>query len=301
MKRLALLCVFFLSVSLYAQEAQSDTMYVWKPSHIIFQFGAFAQSNAFAGFEKFRYLAPNSVILEDNIKSNYPYYGYSMDMHTNPFISLHTYFQPNAKSSSEAFKQLQVRVGLLYSGGSWLRTGGFREVKTRLDTLTSPNTGASVYHDSIYRREIFMNYRSERIMLDVMLVVPLFTGTRIFPYWGVGVTGGSTFNNFTIIQDKETIKKEYNSSPHSGSSNPFYSYGPSNGVDRQETVKNKSTLVTAFYVPMGLDLTIGKNHPILKRISLIAEIKAGIQSVFIPELYTIHKGFMQSSFGLRMQ
>lgn len=301
MKRIALLCVCFWSISVYAQDVVLDSMQVWSPSHVVFQFGTFAQSNAFAGFDKFRYLAPNSVILEDNLTRNYPYYGYSMDMHTNPFIALHTYFQPNAKRESETFRHLQIRVGLLYSGGSWLRTGGFREVKTRLDTLISPNTGASVYHDSIYRREIFMNYRSERIMLDVMLIMPLFTGTRIYPYWGIGVSGGSTFNNLTIIQEKETITKEYTSSPYSGSSNPFFSYGPANGINREERVKNKSTLVTAFYVPMGIDLTVGKHHPILKRISIIAEIKAGIQSVFIPELYAIHKGFMQSSFGLRMR
>jgi hypothetical protein len=50
---------------------------------------------------------------------------------------------------------------------------------------------------------------------------------------------------------------------------------------------------------LGIDLKIGRKHPVLKRISLIAEVRVGIQSIFIPELYAIHKGFMQNAFGFR--
>jgi hypothetical protein len=296
MKKLFVLVWICIFSNVYAQNEAEDTLRVWKPSHVVVQMGSHAQPSNFASIRDFRVLAPGATVLQED----FPLPNlHRMGMNTNPFFAMHTYFHPFAQKKTESIRRVQLRAGIFYAANSWLRLYGYDRSEVRIDTLASSATSNVVYLDSIYERNLQIDYRSERIMLDLMAIVPVFSGTRIFPYWGIGLSAGATFNNRTQVSDYERIREVYTEKAIPFQSNDVYTYNFWGHSGNVETFRNKPAFVSAFYIPLGIDLKIGRKHPVLKRISLIAEVRVGIQSIFIPELYAIHKGFMQNAFGFR--
>ena len=190
-----------------------------------------------------------------------------------------------------------LRVGISYISGTTLTGGLFDEVRKPYDTLTSSQTGQTVYIDSINTKNYSMSYTSEQLRLDGSLIFRTNPESRWSIFTGMGITAGVSFNANTNIYYNSNGKAE----ARYANGNSFSSYGYSSSANiKTEKFRNKTNIGLSIYIPLGIDFRIGKKREFWKRTHLFYELRPGINVTSIPELRPITTASVQHGLGLRV-
>jgi len=237
--------------------------------------------------EDFRKLAPNSILLKEDLPS-YNSFGYYNGRGNFSSVQLGLTFKnhPNAL----------LRVGISNMGVSGLQNRFEKQDYFPYDTLTSSLTGEQTFIDSVSSQSYFMNHSSRQIRLEAALIFRTDASARWSLFAGIGASLGVNYNATTYIS------YSMNNFINNQNSNYYSSYGNSsnNGEYKTESFTIKNYLTTTAFIPMGVDFRIGKNQVFWKRLHLYYEIKPSISMTQIPALRTITTVNMTQALGLKV-
>ena len=235
--------------------------------------------------EDFRKLAPNSILLKEDLPS-YNSFGYYNGRGNFSSVQLGLTFKnhPNAL----------LRVGLSNMGVSGLQNRFEKQDYFPYDTLTSSATGEQTFIDSVSSQSYFMNHSSRQIRLDAALIFRTDASARWSLFAGIGASLGVNYNATTYISYYR------NNYINNQNGNSYYNGYSNNGSEKTETFTTKNYLTTTAYIPMGVDFRIGKNQAFWKRLHLYYEIKPSISMTQIPALRTITTVNMTQALGLKV-
>jgi hypothetical protein len=237
-----------------------------------------------SSLEDFRKLAPNSILLKEDLPS-YNSFGYYNGRGNFSSVQLGLTFKnhPNAL----------LRVGLSNMGVSGLQNSYSKQDYFPYDTLTSSLTGEQTFIDSVSSQSYFMNHSSRQIRLDAALIFRTDASARWSLFAGIGASLGVNYNATTYIS-------YYRNSYINSQNGTSYNYGYNNGSEKTESFTTKNYLTTTAYIPMGVDFRIGKNKVFWKRLHLYYEIKPSISMTQIPALRTMTTVNMTQALGLKV-
>jgi len=237
-----------------------------------------------SSLEDFRKLAPNSILLKEDLPS-YNSFGYYNGRGNFSSVQLGLTFKnhPNAL----------LRVGISNMGVSGLQNSYSKQDYFPYDTLTSSATGEQTFIDSVSSQSYFMNHSSRQIRLDAALIFRTDASARWSLFAGIGASLGVNYNATTYIS-------YYTNNYINNQNGNSYNYGYNNGSEKTESFTTKNYLTTTAYIPMGVDFRIGKNQAFWKRLHLYYEIKPSISMTQIPALRTITTVNMTQALGLKV-
>lgn len=238
-----------------------------------------------SSLEDFRKLAPNSILLKEDLPS-YNSFGYYNGRGNFSSVQLGLTFKnhPNAL----------LRVGLSNMGVSGLQKSYSKQDHFPYDTLTSSATGEQTFIDSVSSQSYFMNHSSRQIRLDAAFIFRTDASARWSLFAGIGASLGVNYNATTYISYYR------NNYINNQNGNSYYNGYSNNGSEKTETFTTKNYLTTTAFIPMGVDFRIGKNQAFWKRLHLYYEIKPSISMTQIPALRTITTVNMTQALGLKV-
>lgn len=284
MKKLNLGLAILGVVIFSSSNAQENTPRV-RISEFHLQTGFQYYPNGTTSLEDFQKLAPNSILLKEDL-SSYSSFGYYNG--TGNFSSV----QLGLTSKSRPNALLRVGITNML-GVSGLQNGFTKQDYFPYDTLTSSLTGEQTFIDSGSYQSYFMNHSSRQIRLDAALIFRTDAAARWSLFAGIGASLGLNYNATTYISYST------NNFINNQNSN-YYSYNSSNGSEKTESFTTKNYLTTTAFIPMGVDFRIGKKQAFWKRLHLYYEIKPSISMTQIPELRTITTINMTQALGLKV-
>lgn len=279
------------SFSAFGQE-QPKTIKKISIHDFYIQTGMLFERNTNATLTDFKILAPQSVLLSNNL-TDYSSSSDAFIITGNTMFSamLGLHFSDKQKTSLKTNPLL--RLGITYFSGRALTGSLYKENSKPYDTLTSAQTGQTIYIDSVTLERYGMNYSYEQLRIDGSLIFRTNPGARWTIYSGIGVTAGISINAQTDIYyyiDKHT--EQANNANYS-------SYNGTVTFDR-EKIRNKNNFGASAFIPLGIDFRIGKKREFWKRLHLFYELKPGINITSISELRTITNASLQHGLGLRV-
>ncbi len=190
----------------------------------------------------------------------------------------------------------ELNLGMIYFSQSFQGSTFDETTMTkRIDTLTSSQSGQTIYVDSVIRKHSTMNYNADYIAIDASLIYRTTSGIRTNFYGGIGMELGYSINPVTTITSytNKGVEPDFN-----------YAYTASFYMNEDavsESKKNKSGYTFTAYLPMGIDFKLGKRKEFLKRTSIFYEMRPYINVKNIPELGTITRLGAKGGFGLRIK
>lgn len=289
--------VIFLTVSssLFGQEQKSTTVKKISIHDISIQTGMFMEQNANGTLSDFKTLAPQSVLLNNNM-SDFSQSGGSSIIGNSMFsILLGLKFSDKQKTAYKT--NPLVRLGVNYLSVTTLTGCSFKENRKPYDTLTSAKTGQTLYVDSVTAESYSMDYTSEQLRFDGSVIFRTNPEARWSIFTGIGITAGFSINANTDIYYKSYDRTE----TRYGTERAFYLDGYSSSDTRKvEMNRNKTNFAASGYIPMGIDFRIGKKSEFWKRTHLFYELRPGVNVTSIPELRTITSASIQQGLGLRV-
>jgi len=262
---------------------------------VYIQTGFFSENNTNTSLSDFKTLAPQSVLLNNDMSDYFQSSG--MNTTTNNMFSIMLGLQFSDKEKASYKANPLLRLGVSYFSTTTMTCGFYKEDRTPYDTLTSAQTGQTAYVDSLTSQRYSMNYSSEQLRIDGSLIFRTNPEARWSLFAGIGFTAGLSINANTDIYYRENSRTETRYANGSTFSS-YGNYNPDNG--KTEKFKNKTNLGISTYIPMGIDFRIGKKKEFWKRTHLFYELRPGINITSIPELGTITNSSNQHGLGLRV-
>lgn len=289
--------IIFLTISFsaFGQEQQPKTIKKISIHDIYIQTGFFLERNTNGTLADFKTLAPQSVLLNNNMTDFSQSGGISMTGNTIFSVMLGLQFSDKQKTIYKANPLL--RLGFSYCSGTTLTGGSYKQDRKPYDTLTSTQTGQTVYIDSVTSKNYSMNYSSEQLRFDGSLIFRTNSEARWSLFTGIGITAGLSIEANTHIYYSNYSRTETRNA--NGNTSSSYGYSSSND-NKTEKYRNKTNFGASTYIPMGIDFRIGKKREFWKRTHLFYELRPGINITSIPELRTITNASIQHGLGLRV-
>lgn len=290
---LVLLLTGFSNSQLLGQESEQKKVKRVMICDFYIQTGFFIDVNAKGSLADFKTLVPQSVLLNNNL-SDYSQTG-GFGSSGNSMFSAMLGLQFSDKQKTTYKKSPLLRLGINYFSGTNLSTNMHKETSKRYDTLTSNQTGQTIYLDSITTQNYGMNYTSQQLRIDGSIIFRTDPEIRWSLYTGIGITAGVSINAKTDIYYNKYTRSNH---PNSNNYNNF-SYSSSGGYIT-ESYRLKNNFGFSAYLPLGVDFRIGKKREFWKRTHLFFELRPGINSISIPELRTFTNPSMQYGFGIKV-
>ena len=255
--------------------------------------GVMSQNLPLAGsVSDFQKLNPQSVLLQRNLDGNSTNeYGYDMGFGSHTLPGGSGVFGANLGFSfKEKPKSLtQLRCGIAVSGIS-ISNSMSKTESIPYDTLTSGQTGQTIYYDSVITSGYNMNYFARQLRLDISLIYRIYPAARWSLYGGAGMEGGTSLMAYTDI----------NYSEHLTVGSEEANYNPDDAVYHSERIINKPIQEYVAYLPVGVDFRVGKKKEFFQQIHLFTELRPFISVVNIPELGTFSNTGIKNVVGLRV-
>lgn len=288
------------SFSVFGQEQQPKTLKRIIIHDLYIQAGLFSERNTNGALTDFKTLAPQSVLLNNNLTDYSQSGGFSLTSNTTFSAMLGLQFSDKQKTAYKTNPLL--RLGISYFSGTSLTVSLYKVDRKTYDTLRSAQTGQTVYLDSVTTKSYGMNYSSEQLRFDGSLIFRTNPEARWSLFAGIGITAGLSINAYTDIYYSKFDRIETRYPNGNNSSSYYFSSYYYSGTDNHKTEKyrNKNNFGLSTYIPMGIDFRIGKKREFWKRTHLFYELRPGINITSIPELRTITNASIQHGFGLRV-
>ena len=281
--------------SVFGQEQQPKTVKRISIHDFYIQTGFFSERNTNGTLADFKTLAPQSVLLNNNMTDFSQSGVFGKRGNTMLSVMLGLQFSDKQKTIYKANPLL--RLGISYFSGTTLTGGSYKEDRKPYDTLTSTQTGQTIYIDSVTTKNYSMNYSSAQLRFDGSLIFRTNPEARWSIFTGIGITAGLSINANTDIYYSNYGRTETRYA--NGSTSSSYNYSGNNN-SKTEKFRNKTNFGASTYIPMGIDFRIGKKREFWKRTHLFYELRPGINITSIPELRTITNASLQHGLGLRV-
>lgn len=290
----SLLCFFF-AMQTHLLQAQKKVKRV-RIKELTLLSGMLAQKSDNMGLHDFSLLAPNSALLKQNFSGFSQDRGMAMNGNSTCSILMGMHFyDKNEKQKPSPL----LRVGLTYFSGNSLNGNLYRQDRSRFDTLTSSQTGETLYVDSVYQKNCSMNYNYEQLHLDVSLLFKTNPEARWSLFAGIGCNAGMSFQSHTDIYYNDFAWTETSMQT---STAQFQHVTQHNGINngQYESFANASNFGGSIFVPLGVDFRIGKKSEFWKRLHLLYEVRLGMHYISIPELGSSINAGALHSIGVRV-
>jgi hypothetical protein len=262
-------------------------------SELSFQTGLTGNLTASESFNSLRILAPNSSILKGAPLDNSDFKAF--DFNSNFFTTFLMGLSFRNKQKTEYKTRPTLRLGLSYIASNGVSAYSYQESREPFDTLSSAQGGSTIFVDSVISRTYRINYASEQIRFDASMIFRSNQKHRLTAIAGFGISAGASINASTRVSYDKHARTEL--SYQNGEK--IYNYnGNHSKISEQST--NKTNFGYALYIPLGLDLQLGKSHEFWKNVHLFYEYRAGINALSIPELRTYTTATMQHGIGVRV-
>lgn len=232
----------------------------------------------------FRKLAPDSEILSGDL-SDYDDYSYFLNSGLGVF-NTNVALKFNKQDGVEKNGPL-LRLGITYQGGALLSQSMNFELRTPYDTLVSSQTGEEEYRDSIFTSDLEMRYLTSQVLADVSVIWRTNPDFRWGVYGGIGIAGGFSFDNRTVIEDR----KNYFTSTDRGYDFP--------STSKKEIFNNENAYCALVYLPIGANVALGKNN-FWELINFVVELRPAISVISVPELETDISATIPFSCGVKV-
>lgn len=170
---------------------------------------------------------------------------------------------------------------------------------TRIDTLTSSNSGLEIYMDSVQENRFNMSYSSSSLQGELAYLYRTKESARWGFFGGVGVSIGFSFNNVVSISKSVESFEIFNFSTGGYYAGNYGSYNIYNF--QNESFRLKSGVVCAAYLPLGVTFRVGKKNAFLRKLQVSYEFRPGIEVRQIPELETIVNSYGYSQLGIMVK
>jgi len=291
---LAVVIFLTASFSVFGQEQKPKAIKKISIHDFYIHSGIFSEHNSNGTLTDFKTLAPQTVLLNNDMTDFSPSNGFSMTGNSVFSVMVGINFSDKQKTTYKANPLL--RLGVSYFSGTTLTGGSFKEVRKPYATLMDLQTGQTVYIDSIITKRYNMNYSSEQLRFDGSVIFRTKPEARWSLFTGIGIMAGLSINSSTDIYYTNYSKLEIR---YLTGSTTTTNYSNSDN-SKTEKFKNKSNVGISTYIPMGVDFRIGKKREFWKRTHLFYELRPGINITSIPELRTITNAGMQQGLGIRV-
>lgn len=250
-------------VSCFTSHAQSTDSLKrkWKISEATLLLGSTRGGIAQLSMEDYQQIVPESLLLKDAIVSasgSQKPHGFG---NTTGASSINVGLTPKSGVGI-------LRLGLLYQGRGATSYYWHETSQTGLfDTLTSSATGETFLIDSTRSETYFADTRMEHVGLDVSMVFNTHY-QRLNFFGGLGISGSASLNSKTFISHVAMTEFEQDYATYTLQQN---------NVVETEIFKLKSTFQGQIYIPMGIDLTLGKKRPIFAHSALHLEFRPSLR------------------------
>lgn len=252
------------------------------------------------GASEFNLLAPNSSILNQDLSGFDQYQNFVFNRGgDNRNSGIYVGLKLNNFNKNNFLRAPIIRLGLNQETFRITGTSFYNEIRTPYDTLISTQTGNATYVDSVSSTYIGMEYFSNKLALDAAIIFQTTDTYRFSFHAGLGFNAGLSYNNRTEInQNNSTSTISYDNS--TGGSNYYSSYYSGSGDYKRESINNKSGFFYSAYVPLGIDLRLGKNREFWKHVNLFLESRPSINFQSIPEVGTKTSMRFSGNLGLKI-
>jgi len=289
--KLIIIAAFIAPVIAFAQTKEVLKKKKYKITNVYLLPSGIVQTEKMAPLSDFQKLLPNSTILKQSFD------GYQVSAGGTAFnpsftinLGINKY---NAEKDSYKFGP-EYRIGFSYNSANIMNANYYKEEKKRIDTLTSSQTGYTVYADSVTRKNCSMSIFSQQIKLDASLIFRMNPEARWSLYGGIGFNLGTSLNAYATVNYYEysTVKiaDEVN-----------YSYSGLQKSNVNEYIQLKNHIVGSVYFPLGFDYRLANKSEFFKRIHLFGEFRPFINQTEVAELeYSIVNVGITAGLGLRV-
>ena len=263
------------------------------------QVGLFSGMSSDGSINEFRDLLPESVLLKNDLTAYSQ--SYLVDYNYGSVLSANVGMQFRNKQKSTYNSNRSLRLGLTYfSGGELFGLFNYR-TKKRFDTLTSNQSGQSIYVDSLISKSYAIRYISEQIRLDGSFIFRTNSSARFSMYGGIGFSIGASVNRNAEVLYNAGSKIELNDpfgTMSFSNNNSFVSHN----VDSYESerFRMKNSYGFSGYIPLGIDFTPGKYGKNLNHFHVFYELRPGINYSDIPESRSVTTSYIQHGWGVRV-
>jgi hypothetical protein len=281
---IALLLVIFCNNS-YAQTKS-------KISDVFIFGGGLLMENPYLSRQEILQLAPNSTLLQQDLSKFYDNnspYDYSGTQGATTF-SVMLGFNPFKPKPNRSISPI-VRVGLSFGQVNLVNQYLSYTERFPYDTLISQRTGEKIYLDSLAGSTLTMQQSGSQARVEIALLFQTNLERWVSVYSGLSAGAGLTFNNRTQIG---------RSNFHYGNGYG-YDYYSSNSQYEWENYNNKNGYLVQTAIPIGLNVRLGKQKPILNQSFIFMEFSPGLAFYHIPELKTFTNFTYQTNVGVRFR
>lgn len=259
-----------------------------------FSFGGAFQKIPIGSLADFQKMNPQSVLLKENLQGYSSSKGFS-GFNSPAFIANLGFTEANRENTNT--KSLtQYRLGISFSE-TGISNYLHKTDRKPYDTLTSSQTGQTMYFDSVTYQNYSMNYKSQELRLDLSVIYRTNPAARWSVYGGIGVEAGVSALAYTDIDYSEHVSIQTASSSTPTSDNNNYNNSDSY---RSERLINKNSKVLAFYLPLGIDFRVGAKKEFFKQLHLFYEARPFVNYTETPELGSLGGVGVKVGFGLRL-
>ena len=237
-------------------------------------------------FQDFKAIAPNSTILTRDFSSFNFNSNHSISKFDNPFSSKERRLLLGFKHSK--FKNGTFRIGFNHlKTTSQFSIAAFQSSIIDNDTVYTTE-GNPVYIDIYRSKSLRANTSSKKILLDFSYLHSLPEEHQMVMYSGFGLQLGMSYQSKISTNYNEYVGV-------SGSS-----FEPSTTVKDKEELNLKPFFLSSFYVPIGIDIRLGKKSNFMSQIHLFTEIRPAISFLKFHSTRTIFLISGNANVGLKV-
>ncbi|HPS71757.1 MAG TPA: hypothetical protein PLM70_05860 [Bacteroidales bacterium] len=169
-KSIFLFVLLTVSILSFGQQANNNGIKRVSINDYYVQVGSYASPFFKGSLADFQSLVPNSVLL-NKYGATFPNSdSYAFLDCSNSTFSVLLGFKFSDKQKTRYKNNIQLRLGITYNSSTLLSYGMNSSVKIPYDTLTSSQTGETMYLDSVISRSLEMSYNSEQLRIDGSLI-----------------------------------------------------------------------------------------------------------------------------------
>lgn len=206
-------------------------------------------------------------------------------------------------SQSKSGNVHQFRAGFTYNGlnhmGQVSNYSTQLISRTYIDTITSSATGNTlpIYRDSMYYETKNATHTNRYATVDFSYVFRLHPEQTISIYGGLGLGVGIIYNATTTVTENSkhyVIQNYYFTQPQQGFMNEN-----SNSRFDERVIRNKPGVGVDLFIPMGINLRLGKESDIWKHLSIFTEIRPTLNIQYTRETGSNSFSGTTRLFGIR--
>lgn len=188
------------------------------------------------------------------------------------------------------------RVGLYHNSLSRTAFSSFLYDRVyRVDTLFDANGNPEKYVDSVVYKSSGMDFNSERLAAEGMMIIRFNDMNRWSLFAGVGFNMGLSYNN-NILLSSYVDNSSFIFDPVTQISTPISSSG--RPQTREEVYRLNSSWGVMGFIPFGLDFRLSR-HNTDGLVHLFVEGRVGLAYFRFPRLKSFTGNFMDAGMGIR--